>query len=53
MFGLYYRFCVYVYSMLKLILKGMKMKKGYFYLIYVFVIFILVIKLKVLYFYKN
>lgn len=50
MFGLYYRFCVYVYSMLKLILKGMKMKKGYFYLI--FVIFILVIKLKVLYFYK-
>lgn len=51
MFGLYYRFCVYVYSMLKLILKGMNMKKGYFYLI--FVIFILVIKLKVLYFYKN
>lgn len=49
--GSYYRLCVYVQSMSKLIPKGMKMKKGHLYLI--FVIFISVIKSKVSYFYKN
>lgn len=51
--GSYYRLCVYVHSMSKLIPKGMKMKKGHLYLIHVFVIFISVIKSKVSYFYKN